>query len=111
MAAIQGDWYASAGGAAGYPADPDTVRFVYATQPNGEKYIVAKVWAGDDRDYEGTARMVAAAPALLDALKLLRDPDGCGKWVCYCDEPHYEGGMCENCVATAAIAKAEGRRE
>lgn len=63
MAAIQGNWYASAGGADGYPADPDTVRFVYATQPGGEKYIVAKVWAGDDQDYASTARLVAAAPA------------------------------------------------
>lgn len=72
MAAIQGDWYASSSThqGEGYPQNDDTVRFVYATQPNGEKYIVAKVWAGDDLDYEGTARLVAAAPKLLAALRL-----------------------------------------
>jgi hypothetical protein len=72
MAAIQGDWYASRSThqGEGYPQSDDTVRFVYATQPNGEKYIVAKVWAGDDGDYEGTARLVAAAPAMLKALHL-----------------------------------------
>ena len=37
--------------------------------PNGERYMVAKVWAWDDGDYEGTARLVAAAPELLAALK------------------------------------------
>ena len=113
MAAIQGDWYASRSthDGEGYPAEDSTVRFVYATQPTGEKYIVAKVWSGDDGDYESTARLVAAAPELLAALKLLRDPDGDGQWPCYCDDPHFEGGMCENCVATAAIAKAEGRSE
>ena len=56
-------------------------------------------------------RLYAAAPELLAALKLLRDPDGDGEWRCDCDDPHFEGGMCENCVATAAIAKAEGRSE
>lgn len=55
-----------------------------------------------------SAALIAAAPELLAALKLLRDPDGDGEWTCYCDDPHFEGGMCENCVATAAIAKAEG---
>lgn len=57
------------------------------------------------------ASLIAAAPELLAALKLLRDPDGDGEWVCYCDDSHYEGGKCENCVATAAIDKAEGRSE
>lgn len=62
-------------------------------------------------DRESDARLIAAAPELLAALKLLRNPGGDGKWPCYCDDPHYEGGMCENCVATAAITKAEGRIE
>lgn len=72
MAAIGGDWYASRSThqGEGYPQADETVRFVYATQPNGEKYIVAKVWAGDDQDYEGTAQLVAAAPDMLKALYL-----------------------------------------
>ena len=71
MAAIEGKRYASVGSHArdAYPEDDDTVRFVYATQPDGEKYVVAKVWAGDDGDFESTARLVAAAPALLLACK------------------------------------------
>lgn len=72
MAAIQGDWYASAGAPnEAYPERDGTVRFVYADQPNGDRYIVAKVWAGDDQDYESTARLVAAAPALLAALRFI----------------------------------------
>lgn len=75
MAAIHGKWYASHGANAGdaYPQSDNTVRFVYATQPDGERYIVAKVWSGDDGDYEGTARLVAAAPELLDALRQAKD--------------------------------------
>ena len=61
------------------------------------------------KDKRESQRLLAAAPDLLNALKLLRDPDGDGRWPCYCDDPHFEGGMCENCVATAAIDKAEGR--
>lgn len=113
MAAIQGDWYASAGGAAGYQADPDTVRFVYATQPNGEKYIVAKVWSGDDGDYEGTARLVAAAQELLKVARMAID---------YANDTkdkfgvNFDGDDAESYdnlidAADAAIAKAEGRTE
>ena len=99
MAAIQGDWYASAGGADGYPADPDPVRFVYATQPNGEKYIVAKVWAGDDRDYEGTARLVSATPDLLEACELLL--------IYLADWDDKDDDTCA--TARRAIAKARGK--
>lgn len=71
MAAIQGKWYAdrSTHDGEAYPQGDSTVRFVYATQPNGDKYIVAKVWSGDDGDYESTARLIAAAPQLLEACK------------------------------------------
>lgn len=62
-----------------------------------------------DDEMEANLNLVAAAPELLAALKLLRDPDGDGKWVCDCGDPYFEGGVCANCVATAAIAKAEGR--
>ena len=71
MAAIKGDWYASRSTHDGesYPQDDDTVRFVYATQADGGKFIVAKVWSGDDGDYGGTAKLIAAAPELLYQLK------------------------------------------
>lgn len=74
MAAIQGKWYAAANEHDAYPADPKAVRFVYADQPNGERYIVAKVWAdnlasGLGADYESNARLIAAAPQLLAACK------------------------------------------
>lgn len=54
------------------------------------------------------AALVSAAPELLSALKLLRNPSGDGNWSCDCDDPHYVGTKCENCIATAAINKAEG---
>jgi hypothetical protein len=71
MSAIKGDWYASRSTHDGesYPQGDDTVRFVYATQADGTKFIVAKVWSGDDGDYAGTAKLVAAAPELLYQLK------------------------------------------
>ena len=118
MAAIQGDWYASRSTHDGeaYPQIDDTVRFVYATQPSGEKYIVAKVWSDDDGDYEGTARLISAAPELLSQLKVAADfisghneclsvPSGSGdrQWNDYCI------GLLEDCKA--AIDKAEGRGE
>jgi len=87
MSAIQGDWYASRSTHNGeaYPQDDDTVRFVYATQADGTKFIVAKVWSGDDGDYAGTAKLVAAAPDMLEALDSIRsslmelDDDGLGR--------------------------------
>jgi hypothetical protein len=99
MSAIQGDWYASRSTHNGeaYPQDDDTVRFVYATQADGTKFIVAKVWSGDDGDYAGTAKLVAAAPALLAALKahLPWHSEPVQGWGCWSD-------------AVAAIDKAEG---
>lgn len=104
MAAIGGEWYVSDG--MGFTAAKDDVpmdywRYVYSTQPDGRKFIVAKVWAGDDSDYEGTARLVAASPELLRELKHLL-----AEWeesIAY--EPDY---MHLGDAARAVIAKAEG---
>lgn len=107
MAAIQGDWYASAGlPNEAYPQSDVTVRFVYATQPNGERYIVAKVWPSDGGDYESTARLLAAAPELLDACASAL---GTIQYLL----SHSDNGPADNCmeVLAAAIAKAEGRDE
>ena len=75
MAAIQGRWYASVGTHPGdaYPEASDKVRFVYADQPDGERYIVAKAWADDEGDFESTARLIAAAPQLLAACKKMME--------------------------------------
>jgi len=71
MAAIAGKWHASVGthDSTACPVALGDVRFVYATQESGEKYIVAKVWSGDDGDYADTARLIAATPELLAALE------------------------------------------
>jgi len=112
MAAIKGDWYASRSTHNGesYPQDDDTVRFVYATQADGGKYIVAKVWSGDDGDYGGTAKLIAAAPELLAALRLgmeWSEDDG------YPDDDDMlsVGERLFRQAARAAIAKAEGRTD
>jgi len=114
MAAIEGKWYASIGTHAGdaYPQSDDTVRFVYADQPDGTKYIVAKVWADDAGDYESTARLVAAAPALLALVKRLRevfeelDDDWRVMDATRVDELISSDGLY---ACDQAIAKAEGR--
>jgi len=108
MAVIHGTWYVGSATTLGGGTDPDR-RLVLSAMQDGKTYIVAKVFADDEGDFASTARLLAAAPDLLAALKLLRDPDGDGQWPCYCDDPHFDGGMCETCVASEAIAKAEGR--
>lgn len=101
---IPGPWHASVGkhDSAAYLDGNGVVRFVYATQPDGRLYVVAKTWAGDDGDYASVARLIAAAPELLFELKHLL-----AMWeesIAY--EPAYMG-MAN--AARAAIAKAEGR--
>jgi hypothetical protein len=110
MAAIGGDWYASrcTHGNKPCPQSDDTVRFVYSTQPDGAKYIVAKVWSGDDGDYESTARLVAAAPELLAALKDAYDALDYAQAQVDSDSDRMHLTRCRRRIMPV-IAKAEGR--
>jgi hypothetical protein len=53
-------------------------------------------------------RLMAAAPELLAACKLLLDYGPNGLFVCWCGEL---GAQCDNCIVADAIAKAEGRSD
>ena len=68
MSAIPGKWYIGHSPSESYPTK-DQKRCVFADQPDGERYIVAKVWSGDDGDYESNARLIAEAPVLLKCLE------------------------------------------
>ncbi len=65
-----------------------------------------------DKEAEANANLIAAAPDLLDATKVLLSDhlDQHGERVCDCQpEPQNVGHLCSACRARAAIAKAEGR--
>lgn len=112
MSAIGGTWYVS--DSMGFAERIDNVpvdyyRYVYATQPDGRKFIVAKAYSGDDSDYEGTARLIASAPKLLVALRLARDDlSDLLEVADLTDEGVADTTEVLNKVI-AAIAKAEGR--
>jgi len=58
------------------------------------------------------ARLVDAAPDLLAALKMWMELETTcdGLRPCYCDDPEIaKHGKCYACIATDAIAKAEGK--
>ena len=61
------------------------------------------------KDYEESARLREAAPALLESLKDLvsLETNNKGEVFCYCTELGDEG-PCYWCKAVAVIAKAEG---
>lgn len=54
------------------------------------------------------ARLIAAAPDLLEALKSLMEVQDCDT-DCWCEEDENRPRPCEACAGRAAIAKAEGR--
>lgn len=68
MAAIQGDWCIGHSDSESYPVK-DQMRCVFANQADGDRFIVAKVWSDGEGDYESTARLIAAAPKMLAALR------------------------------------------
>lgn len=102
MAAIPGDWYIGHSDSESYPVK-DQMRCVFSGQPNGERYMVAKVWAGDDGDYEGTARLVAAAPAMLGFLHQIADE--CRRRL---RKGSDSGDLLTLQLCNAAISKAQG---
>lgn len=74
-------------------------------EETGEDLTVAGVWLGEEEDAEdvakANARLIAAAPELLAALKTLIEP-----CACYGRNQGNHGVSCE--IARAAIAKAVG---
>jgi hypothetical protein len=99
MSVIGGVWYAKSGGQFNnYPVDPDAKRFVYSDMPNGEKFLVAKVYSDGEGDYDSTAHLLAAAPDLLAA---------CEELLIYLGD--WDDMENDTCAAVRkAIAKAKG---
>jgi hypothetical protein len=65
---------------------------------------------GDDEEGAANARLIAAAPDLLAALRLFVNEGPSRARQCNCDD--YEPGIqCDQCIAWAAIDKAEGRTD
>lgn len=75
----------------------------------GEGFDIAMVYSDEDDDEQAAnVSLIAAAPELLAACRLLLYA-GTDGYACYCvDTP---GEKCWHCVAAAAIDKAEGRSE
>ena len=78
-------------------------------EPHGTDMVIAKRDIGTPNGDEGeaNARLIAAAPELLDALKALREFALNEDVSVECDDSCELG--CIFCAAKAAIAKAEGR--
>ena len=66
-------------------------------------------------DERTSQRLWAAAPAMLEALKMLVPTKSDGSVLCYCEDfrrsmtAHDPEARCDYCVAMDAIRKAEGR--
>jgi hypothetical protein len=81
---------------------------IEAPGDEGPRDVTIAVVHGQRLDAD--ARLIAAAPEMLNALRLcLEMEDGPNGHPCYCDEQYFEGGRCHTCTALSAIAKAEGR--
>lgn len=65
-------------------------------------------WVPHDRNEEANANLIAAAPDMLDVLRLVANSTSSGLRLCNC-EGMADGFKCEDCLIWAAIDKAEGR--
>lgn len=81
------------------------------------RYVNGTIWWElETHDAVAKARLTEAAPDLLKACKrLLFDGSEKETYPCYCsDKDHMaitKNDRCDNCIAAAAIAKAEGGQE
>lgn len=74
-------------------------------------YAVHEIYNDQGGFHPDDIRLMAAAPDLLSALQLWMELETTcdGRRPCYCDDPEIaRHGKCYACVATEAIAKAEG---
>jgi hypothetical protein len=91
------------------PNDPThTHKIMYdCVQERRRIGAVCGVFAKDEAC--ANARLLAAAPSLLQAVKDYLELESCGPngFPCYCEDPYYDGGRCHICTGRAAVALAE----
>lgn len=94
------------------PTDPvHTHKIMYdCVQERRRIGSVGGVFAKEDGEAEANARLMAAAPSLLQAVKVYLELESCGPngFPCYCEDPYYDGGRCHICLGRTAVALAEG---
>lgn len=85
-----------------------------ATDQRGDEYLYWAILSKPDgtevartKQGEDDARLIAAAPTMLEALEKLIDAEALPVGECEVLS-HYNGGKCDWCVARAAIAQAKG---
>jgi hypothetical protein len=85
---------------------------IYAPKPGGESWeelwiaSTLGVHVGVPLDHiEANARLIAAAPSLLEALEIIAEGE------CECEGEHHPKALCDRCIASDAIARARATQE
>lgn len=108
MPHIPGPWYILP-----TPDDPThTHKIMYdCVQDQRRIGAVCGVFAKEDGEACANARLLAAAPSLLQAVKDYLELESCGPngFPCYCNQPYYDVERCHICMGRAAVALAEGK--